>query len=435
MLKHGYFTSVFGKSKRFEAQSATKKRIFASGAKKNEKNAVPRLQPRAGGAIVVSGTIKPVLIYKTKFYRSKIKSKESKVEKIIRVGIAGFGRSGFGIHANCLKHMTDRFKIVAVADQLPERRKDAEELGAKTYNDFHDLLDNEEIDLFVNATPSRFHVEASLYALSKKRNLLSEKPSALCVADFDRIVKAAKEAGVMFYPFQNSRFYPFFAKMLEVIESGVLGKIVFIRSNWSGFGRRWDWQTLQSECGGNLFNTGPHPVDQAVVLFGEGEYPKVFARMQAEHDGLGGDAENFVTVRLYGENKPDIEVVISSLQAYPQGEMYNISGTHGGLTGGPGGLKWKYFLPEEAPKHEFWKPWSFNRQYCGEQLSWIEESWSYTDNNSNATGFSQLVGKLYTNLYDVLVNGAEPIIKHDQVRRQVYIMEEAHKQNPLPRNK
>ena len=41
-------------------------------------------------------------------------------------------------------------------------------------------------------------------------------------------------------------------------------------ANWSGFGRRWDWQTLQSECGGNLFNTGPHPVDQAVVLFGEG---------------------------------------------------------------------------------------------------------------------------------------------------------------------
>ena len=37
------------------------------------------------------------------------------------------------------------------------------------------------------------------------------------------------------------------------------------------------------------------------------------------------------------------------------------------------------------------------------------------------------------NIYDVLVNGAEPVIKHDQVRRQVYVMEEAHKQNPLPR--
>lgn len=355
------------------------------------------------------------------------------MSKIIRVGIAGFGRSGYGIHARCLKEKTDKFKIVAVADELEERRKDAvEEFGAEVYTNYQEMLDKADFDLFINATPSRFHVEASLAGLAKGHHLISEKPSATTVEDFDRIVAAAKAANVTFYPFQNSRFYPFFIKMQEIINSGVLGKIVYIRSNWSGFARRWDWQTLQKECAGNLLNTGPHPVDQAVVLFGD-EYPNVFARFHAEHEDLPGDAENVAMVTLYGQDRPTIEVVINSLQAYPQGEMYNICGTRGGLTGGPSGLKWKYFLKEDAPKQELWQPWSKNRTYCSEQLPWHEETWTYTDNNSNATGFVYMVNSLYNNVYDVLVNGAEPVIKHDQVRRQVYVMEEAHKQNPLPR--
>ena len=357
--------------------------------------------------------------------------------KIIRVAIAGFGRSGYGIHTKCLREKQDKFKIVAVADELPERREDAvKEFGCPVFENYKDMLKNvKDIDLFVNATPSRFHVEASLAAIKAGLNVVSEKPSAPTVAEFDKIIAAAKKAKVLFYPFQNSRFYPFFDKIREVIASGVLGKIIYVRSNWSGFARRWDWQTLQSECAGNLYNTGPHPVDQAVVLFGEG-YPEVFARMRAEHWGLGGDAENFCNVYLHGgDNNPDIEIVISSLQAYPQGEMYNICGTYGGLTGGPQGLKWKYFRPEDAPKQEMWKPWSQNRQYCSENLAWEENTWTYNDTNSNATGFSFMVNRLYNNVYDVLINGAEQIIKHEEVRKQIYIMEEAHKQNPLPKNK
>ena len=46
-----------------------------------------------------------------------------------------------------------------------------------------------------------------------------------------------------------------------------------------------------------------------------------------------------------------------------------------------------------------------------------------------------MVKSLYNDLYEVLVNGAEPEIKHEQVRRQIYVMEEAHRQNPLPKRK
>ncbi len=355
------------------------------------------------------------------------------MSKLIRVGIGGQGRSGWGIHANWLKNDREKFQVVAVADSFEERRKDAKELfGCETYADYKEMLEKAQIDLFVNATPSPFHLEASTMALSKGINTLSEKPSAPTVKDFDMLVNLAKEKKAVFYPFQNSRFYPFFIKMQEIIKSGVLGDIVYIRSNWSGFSRRWDWQTMQDNLAGNLWNTGPHPVDQAVVLFGE-EYPDIFCKMYANHFPFEGDAENFCLLVLTGKSNPTVEVCISSLQAYPQGDMYNISGTLGGLTGGPSGLKWKYYIPETAPTQKQWKPWSDNRKYCSEQLPWHNESWEYNDQNSNETGFSTMVRALYANLYDVLANGAEAKIKHEEVRRQIFIMEEAHRQNPLPK--
>jgi len=242
-------------------------------------------------------------------------------------------------------------------------------------------------------------------------------------------VAAAKKAGKLYAPFQNSRFYPFFIKMREVIDSGVLGEILHIRSVWSGFSRRWDWQTLQNNYGGNLLNTGPHPMDHAIMLFGEGE-PQVFCRMKSIQP-FGGDAEDFCTVTLYGENAPVIEILLSSYLAYPIGDQYNISGTYGGLTGGPKGLTWKYFDPKKAPDHEFWSPWSLDRGYCREELPWVEESWEPEEMEYDA--FQANSRAFYNNIYDVLVNGAELVVKPEEVRRQIAVIEECHRQNPLPR--
>ena len=200
------------------------------------------------------------------------------MQKKIKVAIAGFGRSGRDIHAVYLAG-DPRFKVVAIADALPERREQAvAEHKCKVYEDFHPMIDAGGFDLLVNATPTRFHVPCSLYGFEHGVHVLSEKPSAPTLAEYDRIISASKGAGKLFFPFQNSRFRPEFMKMQEIIASGILGNIVCIRTNWSGFGRRWDWQNFQYQFGGNLYNTGPHPVDQAVVLYGEA-MPKVFCRM------------------------------------------------------------------------------------------------------------------------------------------------------------
>ena len=76
--------------------------------------------------------------------------------KVFRVGIAGQGRSGFDIHARWLREAPQQYKIVAVADQLPERREQAaKEFGCRVYADYHELIADRELDLFVNSLPSR----------------------------------------------------------------------------------------------------------------------------------------------------------------------------------------------------------------------------------------------------------------------------------------
>ena len=62
------------------------------------------------------------------------------------------------------------------------------------------------------------------------------------------MIAAAKKNKRLLAPFQNSRFDAFYKKINEVIDSGVLGEIIHIRTNWSGFARRWDWQTRQADA-------------------------------------------------------------------------------------------------------------------------------------------------------------------------------------------
>ncbi len=353
-------------------------------------------------------------------------------ESVIRVAVGGQGRSGYKIHSSWLHKIPERFKIVAVSDQLAERRKEAQaEFGARTYSDWKPMIKKGGFDLFVNALPTPFHVEASVTALNSGSHVVCEKPSARTVKDFDRIVAASKKNKRVFAPFQNNRLQPYFDKILEVIESGVLGKIVYIRSSWSGFSRRWDWQTLQENWGGNLLNTGPHAVDQALALFGWRRTPKVFCRMDCNNP-FEGDANDHCTVTLYDPRRvaPQIDIIISSYVAYSQGDTYNICGTYGGMTGGSSKLTWRYFDAEKATQHKMWK-WSVDRQYTRENLDWIEETWTPSQVEKEASGQA----KFYKNLFEVIRHRGKLIITPTQARKQIAVIEESHKQNPLPRRK
>lgn len=345
-------------------------------------------------------------------------------EKILRVGVAGQGRSGFS-HASSLFKDKEHFELVAVADRQAARRKEARDtFGCRAYRDYTELIKNADIDVFVNSLPSLLHPKGTVAALRAGLNVVCEKPAAQKVRDFDRMTEAAKKVKRVLAVFQNNRFVPYFQKTLEVIDSGVLGRIVHCRINRSGWSRRWDWQTRQDCWGGNLNNTGPHLLDQAVVLFGN-RMPKVFSLLEST-DKSFGDADDFAAVTLHGKNAPVVEILLSSCQAYPQGDYLYVGGTRGGLRAGAGGVDWKYIEWDEAPRQKLDKSWTVERQYCRETLPWIEKSWKPEGPFDSNAAF-------YANFYEVMTGKAKLVVKHAEVRRQVAILEECHRQNPLPR--
>lgn len=348
-------------------------------------------------------------------------------QRIIRVGIIGQGRSGYDIHAAHLAR-DRRYRIVAVAEPLADRRAQAErEFGADSYEDYGDMLKRDDLDLVVNASPSHLHVRISLDILKARCNVLCEKPLARRVAQVDRLIAAAKKAKKLLAIFQQSRFAPYFEQVRKVIDSAVLGRVVMIKIAANGFSRRWDWQTLQEYDGGNLLNTGPHPLDQALQLFGPG-MPRVTCIM--DRANTFGDAEDHVKLIMSGKGRPTIDLEVSSCCAYPL-YAYQVYGTRGGLTGSATEMTWKYFNPRRAPKQELTPEPLPNRQYCREDLKWTERTWTVPKSKSNL--FPYMSKQFYGHLYRTLAEGAPLVITPKQVRRQIAVIEECHKQNPLSR--
>ena len=346
----------------------------------------------------------------------------------IRVGIIGQGRSGYGIHTHTLPQLPDLFEIAAVADPLEDRMKEARGLGAKGYTDYRDMLGQKDIDLIINATPSHLHVPVTLECLGAGFNTMTEKPAARRASDVDRIVAAARKKGKVLAFFQQSRYAPYFQQVRKVIASGVLGRPVMIKIAFNGFGRRWDWQTIQEYNGGNLLNTGPHPLDQALQLFGTDVMPGVFCRM--DRAVTYGDAEDQVKLILSGTGRPTIDVEISSCAAYPSA-TYQVYATQGGLTGTMDHVEWKYFIPADAPKHSLRREPMEGRAYCQEPLSWLTGSWDSPKDSPPL--FDTMAIALYRNLHGALTEGTPLDVKAEEVRLQIAVIEECHRQNPLKR--
>ncbi|MBR4664716.1 MAG: Gfo/Idh/MocA family oxidoreductase, partial [Lentisphaeria bacterium] len=280
--------------------------------------------------------------------------------KRIKVGIIGQGRSGRNIHRHLFEtqpELQKRFEVIAVADPIPERRKlDGITPSPKfqEYDDYKKMIKNEEIELFINASRSPGHIPISIELLKAGRNVISEKPLARHVADVEKLEKAIKQSGKFFAVFQQTRFRPLFRKSFEIMKSGILGRIVMVKIEYNGFSRRWDWQTIQDMCAGELLNTGPHPLDLALQFYGDGEADpeQIFCKM--DRANTFGDAEDHIKLLLAGKGHPTIDMEVSRCCMFP-GNTFNIYGTNGGLKANGDEITWRYFKPDEAPEQKLVK--------------------------------------------------------------------------------
>ncbi len=106
-----------------------------------------------------------------------------------------------------------------------------------------------------------------------------------------------------------------------------------------------------------------------------------------------------------------------------------MDGTNGGLKGDMNHIEWRYFKPEQAPERHLVREPLPGRAYCSEKLKWHTGQWDLPKSQSG--WFAYMAMCFYKNLYDALTIGTPLEVTPEQVRQQIAVIEECHRQNPL----
>ena len=201
-----------------------------------------------------------------------------------RVGIIGCGWPG-AAHARGYLG-AGGFKLVAVADLIPERRKKLmAEFGiAREYSDAKDLLKDKEIDAVSIALPNHMHAPIALAALRAGKHVLCEKPPATSAAEARRMDAAAKTNGKMLLYCLQRRFGPHEQAAKAAVAKGYVGDVYHARAAWTrtrGTPVGTGWYTQKEKSGGGaLMDVGFHMLDLGWNLLGQ---PRPISAFGATH--------------------------------------------------------------------------------------------------------------------------------------------------------
>jgi predicted dehydrogenase len=193
----------------------------------------------------------------------------------------GFGLLGYGFmgkaHSNALRTIPYIFwpsrlrpALVAIAGRTEDAvREAATRYGYESYTtDWHDLIDDERIDVFNNVGADAIHVEPTLAALEAGKHVICEKPLASNASDAQRMYEAAQTAGVKNLVCFNYRFFPAVRLAWELVHNGELGELHQARFRYSQEWRTDPAAELPSPTG-VVDIIGCHAIDQARFLCGE----------------------------------------------------------------------------------------------------------------------------------------------------------------------
>jgi len=246
----------------------------------------------------------------------------------IRLGLAGLGRAGWGMHCAELAGKEDMFRFVAACDPLPERRERmAAKYGCRTYETVEELVADTGVEMVDVATRSLDHLAHAALALKAGKHVFLEKPICTNYADAARLAKLAARSPGKLYIRHNRRNEPAFLHVREIMASGILGHVFEVRLFRGGFARRDDWQTLKKFGGGQLLNWGPHIVDHSLQML---DAPVKVMWSNLSRVAAVGDAEDHLKIILRGTNDRIVDMEISGGAAIKP-PVYFILGTKGAL--------------------------------------------------------------------------------------------------------
>ncbi|OIN56947.1 oxidoreductase [Arsenicibacter rosenii] len=241
----------------------------------------------------------------------------------ITVGLIGFGLSGRYFHAPFL-HTNPNFTLTKVVER---HRNDAQlfDPSIVTVRSHEALYSDPDIDLVIVGSPNDTHFSYAKAALEAGKHVLIEKPFTNTSAQARELLDLAQAKGLVAIPYQNRRYDADFLTIRQVLASGKLGEI----NEYEGHFDRYrpvvldSWKEHEPDGGGNLYNLGPHLLDQAIVLFGLPEAVSGDIRMIRQ----GSTNDDYFEIRLF---YPDKRVIVKSNMMAPENHLrYIIHGSAG----------------------------------------------------------------------------------------------------------
>ena len=178
----------------------------------------------------------------------------------MRVAVIGGGAMGQH-HIRIYSEMKD-VELVGICDTDRNRAFSlAKSYNTTPYYDHKELLE-QELDAVSVVVPTTFHSNVALDVISSGTHLLVEKPIADTLESADTMIRAAHDAKVKLMVGHIERFNPAVSKLKEIVDSGMLGKIVSISS------RRVGPFNPRIRDVGIIMDLGVHDIDVISYLYG-----------------------------------------------------------------------------------------------------------------------------------------------------------------------
>lgn len=201
----------------------------------------------------------------------------------IGVGMLGYAFMGRA-HTNALRKLAYMtwpppadVRLVALGGRTPSAVQEAAERFGfeRAVSDWHEIVEDPEIQLFDNVGPNNLHAEPTIAAARAGKHVVCEKPLARNAEESYEVWRAVADTGVKHLCAFNYRFVPAVRLARQLIEAGELGEIHHFRGSYL---QDWlvdpatpaTWRLDRDQAGsGALGDLGAHVIDQARYLVGE----------------------------------------------------------------------------------------------------------------------------------------------------------------------
>ena len=169
--------------------------------------------------------------------------------------------------------------VVAVMSRHEKNaRSYAEKHGiSRWYTDAQELIDDPEVNAIYIATPPSSHATYAIMAMKAGKPVYVEKPLAASYEDCARVNRVSEETGVPCFVAYYRRYLPYFQKVKNIVDNGIIGKTINVQIRFATPPREQDfgkngqlpWRLLPDIAGGGYFyDLAPHQLDLLQHIFG-----------------------------------------------------------------------------------------------------------------------------------------------------------------------